>query len=233
MGQLMEYGKQGQPHILYKRDQEFARLEEQRQILMDNNAWTLEMEEQYNQARLNAQRTADGATVNLTRQTEMTRQQLISGSLSTISSLMSSKYQALFRIGQAAAIANAIISTNEGATKALGLGPIWGPPAALAIKIAGYANVATIASTKIGGGTPSPVNATFSGGSVGTGSDPSPITAPNAPAMFERAKTEFNFVLNGTAISMDTMVNEFIPKLEEAYNNGAGGGGAIFNITRG
>ena len=61
---------------------------------------------------------------------------------------MSNSNMELFRIGQAAAIANATISTLEGAANALKLGPPLGPILSASIYAAGIANVAQIASTK-------------------------------------------------------------------------------------
>ncbi len=209
--------------IQFKLDAENTRLEQQRQTLMASNAWTLEMEQKFNAARLNAQAQADSSMLKLDRTTAINRQQVLVASLSTISSLMSNNNVALFRIGQAASIANATISTIEGATNALRLGPFLGPPLAAAIYAAGAANIAQIASTKIGGGTPSPVNATFSGGSVAGGTDPSPITAPNSlpNASVASPRQQFSFTFVGDqAISYDQMVNQFIPRLNEALGNG-------------
>ncbi|MBX9959655.1 MAG: hypothetical protein K2Y15_05910 [Burkholderiaceae bacterium] len=221
--------------ILYKRDQEFARLEEEKAILMAHNQWTLEMEQQYAQARLNAQSQASKAFVKLEKNTAQQKEQALVGSLGMISSLMSSSNQEQFKIGQAAAIANATISTYNGAMKAIDtLGP-WGWPLAAATIVAGLAQVQKIANTKIGGGTPSPVNATFGGGSVATGTAIAPITstqaAPNATVAAAQQQS-INFHFTGSSISMEQMVNEFIPRLEEAYSNGAGSR-VVFNVTRG
>lgn len=57
-----------------------------------------------------------------------------------------------FRINQSFGIASALISTYQGASKALELGPILGPIAAAATIASGLAYVAQIASTKPGGG---------------------------------------------------------------------------------
>ena len=54
--------------------------------------------------------------------------------------------RALFRINQAMNIANAIMNTATGVTEALKLGPIIGPPLALAIGAMGAVQVATIAA---------------------------------------------------------------------------------------
>jgi hypothetical protein len=216
--------------ILYKRDQEFARLEEEKAILMAHNQWTLEMEQQYAQARFNAQAQASKAFITLEKQTAMQKQQVLVSSLGIISSLMSNNNVALFRVGQAAAIANATISTYEGATKALGQLGVWGIPVAAAIVAAGLANVSSIASTKIGGGTPSPVNATFAGGSVQTGTDVPHFTdtgtAPNATAAAARQQLNINFQGSGK-YTYDEVINGIIPLIQEGIGNGVD-----INITR-
>lgn len=209
--------------IAIKRDGELARLEEQKQMLLEHNAWTLEMETQYGNARINAKAVADVAFLKLEKQTAIQRQQVLVSSLSSISSLMSSNNESLFAIGQAASIANATISTYEGATKALSYGPFLGPALAAGIIVAGLANVAQIASTKIGGGTPSPVNATFSGGSVSAGTTPAPITAPlpapNAEVVAPR--TQVSLTLQGSQFSYQQVAEQIIPLINEAAGNGA------------
>lgn len=209
--------------ILYKRDQEFARLEEEKAILMAHNQWTLEMEQQYAQARFNAQAQASKAFITLEKQTAMQKQQVLVSSLGIISSLMSNNNVALFRVGQAAAIANATISTYEGATKALGQLGVWGIPVAAAIVAAGLANVSSIASTKIGGGTPSPVNATFAGGSLQTGTEIPRFTdtgaAPNATVAEARQQVSLTFQGSGR-YTYDEVVNGILPLVSEAAGNG-------------
>lgn len=209
--------------IQYKADAEMARLEERRILLQEQNAWTLAQEEQFEQARLNIKAQADSAFLKLDQANAVRRQQILTGSLATISSLMSSGNETLFRIGQISSIANATISTIEGATKALSLGPIIGPPLAAGIYLAGAANVAQIAETKIGGGTPSPVNATFSGGSVATGTMPSPITALPAPnANIEPARQQVSITVEGGYPNLYAhVVEDLAPKLVEAIGNGA------------
>lgn len=61
--------------------------------------------------------------------------------------------KAMFRINQAAAIANAIVNISEGITKAWSFGPILGPPAAAIVAAAGAIQIAAIASASFGGGT--------------------------------------------------------------------------------
>lgn len=211
--------------ILYKRDQELLRLEEERRIMEEHGAWTVETEAKYANARYNAQAQANKAFVDLEKQKEDQKRQTLVSSLGMISSLMSNNNIELFRIGQAAAIANATIATYEGAMKAIGQLGVWGIPVAAGIVVAGMAQVANIASTKIGGGTASPVNATFSGGSVQTGTDVTRVTdtaaAPNAGAAAARQQISINF--NGSGrYSREEIVDGLLPALESALADGAG-----------
>jgi hypothetical protein len=63
----------------------------------------------------------------------------------------SAAYKILFAAQQAAAIPSMIVATEEGATKALTLGPIAGPIAAGAIRALGYAAIGTVAGQTISG----------------------------------------------------------------------------------
>lgn len=60
-------------------------------------------------------------------------------------------YKAMFAAQKAMAIPSMIVSTEEGATKALALGPVAGPIAAGAIRALGYASIATVAGQAIAG----------------------------------------------------------------------------------
>lgn len=79
-------------------------------------------------------------------------------SLSTITSAIAEAgeesnliYKALFAAQKAMAIPSMIVSTEEGAAKALALGPVAGPIAASAVRALGYAGVATVAGQSIAG----------------------------------------------------------------------------------
>lgn len=60
-------------------------------------------------------------------------------------------YKAMFAAQKAMAIPSMIVSTEEGATKALALGPVAGPIASAAIRTLGYASIATVAGQAIAG----------------------------------------------------------------------------------
>lgn len=78
--------------------------------------------------------------------------------------------ETIFGQSKATAIAQAIINTYEGATKALAQGGAYGPALAALVIATGLAQVATIVSTEPGGGVPSSATtASASGGETGTG----------------------------------------------------------------
>jgi len=92
------------------------------------------------------------------------REDALSSSLSTISTLMMSSNSELFRIGQAAALANAFINISEGISKAISFGPIVGPILAAGVAAAGGVQLAAIAGQ-------SPPSARAQGGQFGAGQD--------------------------------------------------------------
>lgn len=98
------------------------------------------------------------------------KQRIMSSALSGLTTLMNSENRKMFEIGKAAAIAQSIISTYTGMTKALELGWPMGPIAAAAIGAAGFANVASIRSQSFGGG-----------GSTATGSNTTAVNAASTP----------------------------------------------------
>lgn len=60
-------------------------------------------------------------------------------------------YKAMIMAQKAAAIPQMIISTEMGATKALELGPVVGPPLSMAVRALGYAGIGTVIGTSIAG----------------------------------------------------------------------------------
>jgi len=76
----------------------------------------------------------------------------LAGSFGSLARQFESGQGALFVASKSFAVAQAIISTFVGATKALELGPVLGPPAAAVMIAAGLANVAKIVATSPGSG---------------------------------------------------------------------------------
>lgn len=75
----------------------------------------------------------------------------ITSALQSAGKEQSAAYKVLFAAQKAAAIPSMITATEEGATKALSLGPIAGPIAAGAIKALGYASIGVVAGQAITG----------------------------------------------------------------------------------
>jgi len=83
--------------------------------------------------------------------TEKTK--FVLGSLQALTAGVASESKLMFRVNQAAALGNAVISIHEGIAKAWALGPIIGPPMAALVAAAGAVQIGAIASAKPGGGT--------------------------------------------------------------------------------
>ncbi len=142
--------------------------------------------------------------VKSTELTEKQKVQIIQSSLQQIATLQSQSNKTLFAIGKAAALANAIVNTALGVTKALSLGPIIGPPLAALIAVAGAAQIAVIAAQK-------PPPAFQDGGFVTSG-----------PASGDRVTARVN---RGEAILNTRQQREFMD-----IANGRGGGAITINV---
>lgn len=99
-----------------------------------------------------------------------------------LTSLMNTESKKMFEIGKAAAVAQAIMNTHEGATKAMAQGGIWGWAQSAAILAAGFNNVNNIMSTSFGGAGG---GAASTGGASGLGSDGSTTAAPSVQNVTE------------------------------------------------
>lgn len=143
----------------------------------------------------------------------------------------------MFEINKQAAAANAIISTIQGATKALGDFPF---PLNIAIAgiitAAGMINVAAIESSSFGGGS----SASAPSASGGAGSLPGQTANPNvvaapAAAQINQPASQFNLTLTGAnhpndpVYTYNNVVNDLMPILDKAYKNG--NGNVNFNVV--
>ncbi|MEI2415500.1 hypothetical protein V8Z80_04880 [Orrella sp. JC864] len=88
-------------------------------------------------------------TASLAMFADMTMQTV--GMLDMMGKEGSAAYKALFLASKAAAIAQAIVNTEEAATKALTMGPVLGIPMSTLVRVTGYASVASIAAQTIVG----------------------------------------------------------------------------------
>jgi hypothetical protein len=76
----------------------------------------------------------------------------LQSAFSQISTLQGSHNKGLVAIGKSAALANIIINTQAGASKAWALGPIIGPPLAAAVILAGAAQAARVSGVQLAEG---------------------------------------------------------------------------------
>jgi len=108
----------------------------------------------------------DDKLERLQREKARKREEVLNDTLSRMTGMMGSHSKTMFEIGKTAAIAESIISTYRGMTKALELGWPLGPIAAGAIGAAGFSNVQQIRSQSFsrGGGSSSQAS---QGGPVG------------------------------------------------------------------
>jgi len=96
-------------------------------------------------AKIAATQNAADVNVKIKKQEEEAKLAIVSGALGGIQSLLGETSVA----GKAAAVAQSIINTYQGMTKALGQGGIFGPIAAAGVLASGLASVKKIVSTKI------------------------------------------------------------------------------------
>jgi len=141
--------------------------------------------------------------------------------LGVISGLMDSGNRKMFEAGKVAAIANATISTIQGATQALSLGPILGPVMAGVVTAMGVANISKIASTKFGGGAkPSASSAP----SIPTPPSPSSTQESAQPAQQAGAQVNLTIqALDPAAIDETTMQSigdRLAPVLQSSFDRG-------------
>ena len=114
--------------------------------------------------RKNLQREFEDSELTAEQDYLLRREQAVSETFSNLATLTAAGNAKIFRIGQAAALANAFINISEGVTEALSLGPILGPALAASIAVAGGVQIAAISSQK-------PPSARQQGGQFGAGQD--------------------------------------------------------------
>jgi len=219
-------GLKDDQRIGYQWSKTLEDIERRKTMLQDYGMWSVGREQEYNDAKVNAASIASAAMIKLAENEAKAKQAVLQGALGTISSLMSSKNKELFEIGKAASIANATISTIEGATKALSYGPFIGPPLAALVIAAGLANVAMIASTQIGGGAASPTNATLGGGGSSTptpvyGGNPGGPSTPSYQNNDQSMAVTTHLTINapGTDAGVVSRIREMMPALISENRN--------------
>lgn len=142
----------------------------------------------------------------------------VSQMFSDLSTLQQSGNKRMFEIGKAAARANVVMSTYEGAQKAYTalagipvVGPALGAAAAGAAIVAGGVRLQAINSTSFGG------SGSVSAGAAGA----SPaVSAPTAAAAPEQTRTVRVDTLDPNALVSGSMVNSIAEQLVELQNDG-------------
>ena len=173
------------------------------------------------------------ARQKFTQMTAVQQTQTVLGEMVRMTAGVATQNRAMFEINKVAALAQAAIALPASVMKAFAAYP---PPISFVMGglalAAGLAQLDAINSAQFGSSTSAP---SVGGGAATpvTSVDPGGGSAMPLAAVPEavQPRQQIDFHFTGSQISMDQMVNEFIPRLEEAYNNGAGGG-AVFNVTQ-
>jgi hypothetical protein len=134
------------------------------------------------------------------------------GLMGMAAATMGADEETMFRIQQAYAIANAIVNTAQGVTKALSMGP-WGIPLAVAIGAMGAAQIAMITAAQPGG------SATGTGVMpVGTASYSQPTTDK-----WETTRTSPSVTIHiyGNVVDQDEFARQLVPAISKAWKDGA------------
>jgi len=153
----------------------------------------------------------------------MQQTQTVLGEMVRMTQGVATHSRAMFEINKVAGVASAIINTYEGVTLALAKypGPIGIAMAGITLA-AGLAQVDAISSAQFGSSTSAP---TIAGGGATpiTNADPGGASALPLAAVPElaKAKAQVNVTLVGSQFSYDQVVNEILPLINEASDNGA------------
>lgn len=167
----------------------------------------------------------------------MTQASMAASWLKNMTATAATSNKTMFELNKVAGISEAVINTYRAATGAYAalapipiIGPALGAAAAGIAIAAGMANVNAIKSAQFGSSTSPP---SIAGGGATPVFNAGAATMLDAPAPAEpaRAPQTIDFYFSGTSVSMEQMVNEFLPTLEQAIGNGAGSG-VIFNVNR-
>ena len=167
------------------------------QIVLD------EFNEQSRQTNLANKKAIDEAEKKIDtskKETFMGNLEAVSGALNGLSALAGENAEAQKGIG----IAQAVIDTYVGATKALAQGGIAGPVAAAGVIASGLASVITIAKTKI----PKPKGA--SGGGTSSASIPSKGSTPTPPSFNVVGATETSVLSDAVAGQTNQPVQAYV-----------------------
>lgn len=157
-----------------------TKYEEQQEMLRQSFEKRMLTQDEFQNLSLRSAQEYQDALAEIERAKNSERLNAISGAFGDLSTLMNSENKKLFKIGKAAAIAEATISGYQAATDAWAKGmKVGGPPVAAAFTAASLAKtgalIAGIASQQIGGG----------GGTPATGGTTPSVTAPETRTVSE------------------------------------------------
>jgi hypothetical protein len=177
--------------------------EEQLEQLREYRDAKLATEQEYNEAERRILADHEAAKAELERRAQEARMSAFSGALGDLASLMASENEKLFKVGKAAALAEAIVSGYSAAVSAWDKGmKVGGPPVAAAFTSASLAKtgalISSISSASSRGGS---AGAAAAGGVSGVSSQPLEVRVqgldPNAlftgasvSALFEQLQDE-------------------------------------------
>jgi len=138
----------------YEQDQTDLALALENKLLTEEHYLELMRQGRANheKALTDIEKKAADARLKQTQAELQSRQATTAQILGNLTVLMNSENRKQFEIGKAAGIANSVISTYTGMSKALELGWPLGPIAAAAIAVKGFAQVQSIRSQTFGGG---------------------------------------------------------------------------------
>ncbi len=196
-----------------------ARFDEETEIVQRNYDEAMEKLREYREAKLGTEaefneleadikKKHEEDLAKIEREAQQQRMQAFSGMFSDLASLMQSENKKLFKVGQAAAIAEAVVNGYSAAVSAWEKGmKIGGPPVAAAFTAASLAKTGALIA---GISSASP---TGSGGGAAAGGAAGGTVAPNMPE--ERRVAEFRFV-GGNVLDPSAIVDA----MNDAYDQG-------------
>lgn len=195
---------------------------------LDNAVWEATREEQIGQMKrqgmqsIRVQEAQDEAQMQaLWESSWKGKSQILGSILGNLSTLMDTHSKKMFKIGKAAAIADAIVNALLAANKAYQslagipyVGPALGAAAAAAALAAGYANVSRIKSTQFGGGGGG------GGGSAAAASSGGTTSTGATPAAAMSSSSNVNVTLIGDRYSQ-SQVRGLIGQINDAAGDNA------------
>jgi hypothetical protein len=163
----------------------------------------------YERQRIVDEQKAANARIKIAEMEKQAKIKAVGDTLKNLSTLMNSENRKMFEVGKAAAIAQATISTFQGASNALATVPYpLNFVAAASVVAAGVANIQQIASTNMGGGGASAGGAPQAAGEGGVGNQP------------QENVIDATFNIEGTNVSKDSIQGVFAG-LQEYIDDGA------------